>query len=322
MSRRPASDILVPHTIDGVVFKIATSTLTHLPSAPGFIHALVAKGVSAHVAGVYARLAAKVIREGRAGSPETVAAPGERTAINAYWSWVETSYHVRVRNVIRALAHSDVREGIEWLRVGSLVPPTPGKTIPRLTKMPTITLDSTTQAAASTPAEFGWFETSAWTLHVPRSAKVSVHTDPCLDCTPIELTPEQLEAIAAAFQDAWGHRDLQKVPAQCFLFGTPPRSGARTVQEAAAVGRTVALLAPCVLADTITNLHGYVTKDHDAFRSRLTEGEVDVVVISREVAGKRFMGILHAVQLAWEGDAEAVRTAGEASLTMTGQSYD
>jgi len=318
MSRRPASDVVVPYVIAGTTFKIATSTLNAFPGAPAFIKTQLAKGVSGHVAGEYARLIAKVIREGRVGNPELIAERSQRTAINAYWAWVEAAYYVRVQPVIRAFAHSDVREGVEWLRVGSLVPPTPGKKIPRLTKMPTITLDSNTQAAASTAAEFGWFETNAWTLHVPRSAKVPMHTDPCIDCTPIELTPELLEVIAKAFEDAWGHRDLQRVPAECFLFGQPPRSGSRATTQAVSVGKIVALLPPSVLADNVTQLRGYVTEQEDAFRSRLTEGEVDVLVISREAAGKHFAGLLHAVRLAWEADAVAVREAAEASLTMDG----
>jgi len=145
-----------------------------------------------------------------------------------------------------------------------------------------------------------------------------VHTDPCLDCAPLELTPELLEVIAKGFEDAYGHRDLARVPAECFLFGQPPRNSARTPDEATAAGRVVALLPRGVLADNITHLRGYVTQQDDAFRSRLAEGQVDVVVISRELAGKRFASLLHEVRLGWEREAAAVRDEAEASLTMDG----
>jgi hypothetical protein len=313
MSRRPASDVVETHTIDGAVFKIATSTLTHLPSAPAFIRHLRRKGVSAHVAGEYARLAAKALRDGYAASPERITARSERTAVNAYWLWVEGAYHERVHPVIAAFADVDMRRAVSWLRIGSVVPPTPGKKIPRLLKVATMEMNSETLEARMIPPEYGWVDTDQWTLHVP-TGPCAAHTDPCLTCMPVELTPLRLEIIARAFEGAYGHRQLGTMDPASYLFGTPPRDGVQAQQNLRAMGEIVALLPPSVLADHVRGLQGYVTGLEDAFRSRLAEGHADVVVISRELTGRKYGSILHAIRQAWEADEEAVRVEGVDAL--------
>ncbi len=313
MARRPASDVVETHTIDGAIFKIATSTLTHLPAAPAFIRHLRRKGVSAHVAGEYARLAAKALRDGYAASPERITARSERTAVNAYWTWVESAYHERVHPVVLAFADVDMRQALPWLRVGSVVPPSPGKKIPRLLRVAQMDMNPETLEARMIPPEYGWVETDQWTLHVPQSV-CAAHTDPCLTCMPVELTPLRLEIIARAFESAYGHRQLGTMDPASYLFGTPPRDGMQAQQNLKAMGEIVALLPPSVLADHVRNLQGYVTGLEDAFRSRLTEGRAAVVVISRELTGRKYGSILQAIREAWEADEEAARVEGLEAL--------
>lgn len=269
--------------IDGVPFKLAQSTLTHLPGAELFIASQLAKGVSAPVAAQYARQAAKLLREGRAADAGKISHPVERTAINAYWHWVESSYDARVQPVLRAFTDDHVRRGIKWLRVHSLVGPAPGKKIPRIVKMPQLYLDGDTRTALMTPAEVAWIDTAAVTLHVP-TKPVPAHTDPCPDCIPFELEPAQIEVLAVAFERAWGHRDVSRVPADALLFGTPPLEGRTTQTSAEPTERIVALAPASQIADAVTQLRGSVARTPEAFRARLAEG-ADTVIVSRAAAG-------------------------------------
>lgn len=283
MGRRPASDVALVIRVDDVSFRLASSTLKYLPDTPQFLRHLLERNVSAAVAGEYARLVAKLIRDGLATEPNRVTRLNERTAIKAYWAWVNGAYDDRVRPVLRALVDDHVRKGIKWLRVHSLVGAAPGKRIPRVVRMPQLRLDGTARTSVLTPAEMAWVETSAVTLHVPTKPVVA-HTDPCPDCIAFELQPEQIEVIAAAFEQAWGHRDVSLVPADAPLFGTPPTDDTPTVRSVEQSGRVVALLPPGLLSDAVTQLRGSVARTPEAFQARLAEG-TDVVMVDRQAIG-------------------------------------
>lgn len=291
-----------------MVFRLATSTVTAFPEAQVFIEHLLDRGISEHVAAEYARLVAKLVREGRAATPEFVTQRNARTAINAYWEWIEAAYTERVRPVIRALVDADVTRGISWLRRSSLVPPREGKTIPRLAAMPQLHLDADTRAAHSTAAEIVWVPSAAWTLHVPR-APLAVHEDPCGNCTPIELDAAKLEVIAQAFEKAWGHRDLAAVPPECLLFGRPPRVQDPPKQDIVPARRILALLPAGALGDAVTQLGGAVVRDVEAFCDRLGDSDNEIVVISRSMAVDHRHELLQALSAAWDAH-DAKRAAG------------
>ncbi len=160
-------------------------------------------------------------------------------------------------------------------------------------------------AADMTPPEYGWVESSAWTLHLPPKP-CAFHKDPCLTCTAVELTAPQLEVIAAAFEKAWGHRDPSSVPPECPLFGTPPREGGPADRKTESIGRVVALLPDSALADALRQVRAHVTAAPEAFIDSLSGG-ADVIVISRAAAGARYEAVLGVVREAWD-DAAAVDT--------------
>ncbi len=272
--------------MNGLTFTFHASLLDTFPEARAFAQDLLGRGnISPAVTSVYVKLAARLKRQGRLFKPELLVHNTERTAANAYLRWQTESYYARVQPVIRAFKHADVRDGIAWLRVGSVVPPYEGKTIPRITSMPELRLDTETKTVISaTPATFGWFPCASWTLHVPRAA-CPAHKDPCVDCTPIELTSELLEALASAFEAAWGHRNLHLVPSETPLFGEPPRDWkADSAPPPVETGRIVALVPRGALASALSSLRGSVTDDLAAFDARLKEG-ADVLVIERSVLG-------------------------------------
>ena len=299
MSRRPAADVAVPITIDQISFRLATSTLTHLPDAVAFIRAQLHKGISGPVAAEYARLTAKAMRLGYAADPARIISRPERTAVNAYWAWAEHAYHERVTPVLRTFAQHDIRKSLPWLRVGSVVPPREGKQIPRLMQVAQLQLDEETRDAVMTPAQYGWVDAEReWTLHLPHVA-CPAHQDPCSTCVPVVLTAEQVEVIAAAFEKAWGHRDLTRVPADCLLFGTPPLEGGPAEHKSQALGRIAALIPESALAGTVRQLRGQVTEDVEAFKARLADQNTDVIVISKALAGARLADLLEATRAAW-----------------------
>jgi hypothetical protein len=272
-------------TVSDCTFTFRASMLAGFPEARAFLEQLLARGgISPPVAGQYVKLVARLRKQGRLDQPDLITHNTERTAANAYHRWQAEAYHARVQPVIRAFAHDDVRAGVQWLRVGSVSPPFEGKIVPRLTSMGEIRLDPETRTASATPATIGWFPCDTWTLHVPR-AECAAHQDPCINCTPIELDVAKLEVIAQAFESAWGHRNLPIVPAECFLFGEPPRDWKPEDATApAAAGRIVALIPRGALASSISQLRGAVTDDLTSFDARLKEG-ADVLVISRAVLG-------------------------------------
>ncbi len=303
MGRRPKDDPTLPCVIQGIPVGIPRSTAEMLPDAVQFIDALLTRKVSVPMATEYARLAAKLRREGRLGTPELLVQRNERTAANAYWRWVEGSYAGRTIPVIRAFADEDVRRGIGWLRVHSLVPPFEGKAVRRVTRLPTAMLNAELREDPSggvlaVPRETALFPCATWTLHVPRSP-VAAHKDPCDDCIVIELDAAKLDVLAQGFEAAWGHRDLQRVPPECYLFGQPPRETKLAVQDPESTGRVVALVPNGALASALEAFGSSVTPQAVSFSARVREPVPDVVVISRKAAGAELESVLAAVRSAW-----------------------
>jgi len=288
----------------------APGTLEALPDAQEFLLGLMGRGtVSLPIAAHYVRLAARLKRQGRLNMPAAITHNTERTAANAYWRWVSESYTARLSPVLRAFAKSDfVRTAYTWIRVHALVPPViPGKDvkrIPRLTSFGHSSLDPVTREVVVHEApRVEWVPTTAWTLHVPHKP-APPHEDPCPDCAVIELDDKgvQLQVLATAFESAWGHRDLSRVPADALLFGAPPREDAQVVERTVApAGRIVALMPPSQLANDVERLGGSVVRELDMFAARAREVVPDAVVISRASAGARLEDVLAVVRAVWGG---------------------
>ncbi len=300
MGRRPANDLLIPFTIRSVTYEMPQSLLTYLPQAPAFIASLLDKGLQAHMAREYARLAAKEIRAGRAGAPDSIPQRTSRTAVNAYWEWVATSYTARVQPVLRVFAStgSYVREGLGQIRRSSLVPPFPGKTVPRLVHFNNGYLDIETKTVVMPSAPtMAWEPCDAWTLHVPVAPNTPPHQDPCTTCAVILPDAAQLDALAVAFEKTWGSRDLNSVPPETLFFGTPPREGKIIEKTVASAGRIVALVQPGALRDALTRVGAICVDEPGVFVERVREG-ADVVVMTRTLASS---DLLVSIDHKWSG---------------------
>jgi hypothetical protein len=204
---------------------------------------------------------------------------------------------IPVIDVMYRLTNAHVRECVASLRVGSLVPPYPGKLIPRKTFNPALCppLGAPEPFTGQAPrpslplppnvgVEITWHPTAAWTLHCPVSTKSDTpHKDPCLDCVAYELVEEQLQVIAKAFYDAWGPQDIGSMPPECYLFGQPPPASpySHAARKLGAAGHVVALLDRGPLADDIEQFGGSVTSSVDAFLVRMRERTPDVIVLDR-----------------------------------------
>jgi hypothetical protein len=280
-------------TVNDEVFTFTARALEGFHEARSMLAYLLARGSLSRVNAVhYVVLAARLKRLGRISHPEVLTRRVEATAANAYWRWASETYVTRVRPVLDALKNDDVREGYRWLRRGSLVPAYEGKKIqwrmlpvppkPGESKMP--------PAIAEEPC-------SVWTLHVPRKANVPVHTDPCPDCACVKLTMEQVEVIAAAFENAWGHRNLEAVPPECFLFGVPPIDRKGQTLQMAASARIVALVPDGALSMALDQLEAGVTRDSVLFVDRVRTGNIAAVVIDfRSVKVDQIDTVLAAVR--------------------------
>lgn len=175
--------------------------------------------------------------------------------------------------MLDALKNDDVRFGYRWLRRGSLVPAYEGKKIQwRMLPVPPKPGESKMlPAIAEEPC-------SVWTLHVPRKATTPVHTDPCPDCACVKLTMEQVEVIAAAFENAWGHRNLDTVPAECFLFGLPPIDS-KVETQLAPTARVVAVVPDGALAQALEQLGASVSRESIAFTDRVRVSDTAAIVL-------------------------------------------
>lgn len=265
----------ITFTMHGSTFSFTKRALEGFPEAPALLNDLLARGrVSPSNASHYVILAARLRRLGRLNMPEAIVRRVEKTAANAYHRWAAESYGVRIRPVLDALKNDDVRAGVRWLRRGSLVPPLPGKVL-RWRLLPVPTKPGEAPQPRQTIAEE---PCTVWTLHVPRRASIPVHEDPCPDCSIVKLTLEQVEVIATAFQDAWGHRDLNTVPAECFLFGTPPIDG-KVDTQLASTARVVAVAPDGALAAALDQLGASVSRESLAFIDRVREAGTAAVVI-------------------------------------------
>lgn len=296
----------VSFTMHGSTFSFTTAALAGFPEAPGMLNDLLARGkVSPANASHYVVLAARLRRLGRLNMPEAIVRRVEKTAANAFWRWAAESYGGRVRPVLEALKSDDVRQGIRWLRRGSLVPPLPGKVL-RWRLLPVPTKPGEAPQPRQTIAEE---PCSVWTLHVPKRASTPVHEDPCPDCSIVKLTLEQVEVIATAFADAWGHRDLSAVPAECFLFGTPPIDG-KIESQLAPTARVVAVAPDGALSAALDQLGASVSRESLAFIDRAREDRTAAVVIDfRAVLVDQIDAVLTAVREAavrWLGDHAVV----------------
>ncbi len=299
MARRPKSDPDVHYVIGGIPIVVGTSTVQTI-NVKGFVTALVARGVSHVVAALYARTAARSIRAGRAYTPDAITTMQERTAVRAYWRWVGDTYHARLTPLRVALRLDNAQLG--RLRCHSLVPPTPDKRVPKVTVPPQVYLNSETREARATPAQYDWVSCPSWTLHIPPAHDAPVHKDPCVECWVWELSPEQVEAIAKAFEDAWGHRDLACMPPDALLFGSKPLDFAVPSRRAGRAGRIVALAAPdTALAESLVALHGVLTVDRAAFLERIAEHRTECIVLTRSADP-----VLYAHVLSTIGAADSV----------------
>lgn len=272
-------------TISEKTFAFRASLIASFPEARAFLEALVAREVSPPVAAQYVKLAGRLRKQGRLNQPEAIVHNVERTAANAYHRWRRESYVSNTQALVRAFANEDLRRGIAWLRRSSLVHPYPGKVVRTLASMSQLQLDPETQEAVAVPPTFVEAPCTVWTLHVPRSAS-PVHVDPCPNCVTIELDDAKLLAVAEAFERAWGHRDLTKVPPECPLFGESPPVD-EDAEHVAAVkpgGKIVALLPAGALAGVLNNLGAVVSERPEVFAARAAEG-ADVLVVGRNGLG-------------------------------------
>jgi hypothetical protein len=124
-----------------------------------------------------------------------------------------------VAPVHRILAEHGVRVSAACLLSGSLVPPAPGKQIPR-PGIPQLvpSADGSFRHDSGVPR---WVSTERWTLHIPRH-EMPAHRDPCHDCFAIELDEAQVASILDAVEATWGHRDPARLLAESRLLGDPP----------------------------------------------------------------------------------------------------
>lgn len=286
-------------TARGQTYTFPAVTLDSFPGAGAFLTYLLDRGrVTPATATHYVKIIGRLLRNGRIVAPTN---PVAATAANAYHRWTGEAYGERVRPVALALGTAlHTRAAITWLRRGSLVAPSAGKQVPQVRLDPTAWERMKAGDADANAAVVTWVPSNAWTLHVPRNGKTPVHLDPCPDCVVIELTAEQVEETAKAFEAAWGHRDLNAVPNEAFLFGDPaPEYTGDEHARPISVGRVLALVEAGPLADALRKLGAIVVGDADAYGGCVQEGAPDTVVISRKTCGDAYDKLLGAVHESW-----------------------
>ena len=290
---------LVDLVVRNRTYTFTAKSIEDFPEANAFLDGLVARGSIAVAACVlYVKLAAKLRRTGRLHQPETLANRTERTAARAYWKWVRENYDLRVRPVLTAFSNSDLRRGIQLLRVSSIVPPSPDKKLYRRT----LVMTHPGPGHVQQPDYVIDACPDLWTLHVPIDASTPWHNDPCIDqCDVVKVsTPEQLEAVRIAIEKAWGHSDLSKLPRDAFLFGQPPISEAPIDDTTSA--HIVALTdRHSKIGGAIEALGGSYAIQPDVFATRLQGDQpADVVVIDFSTTPyANAEAVLIAVHTAW-----------------------
>lgn len=300
-------------------FSFRTRVLEDLPAAAAFLAYLLRdRGVAAHTAAHYVKLVAKLRRQGKLDQPELIAHVTERTAANAYMRWVVEAHTARLAPVRRLFTNE--RERLKFLRVHSLVPPYGDKRIPivqlpQATEIPADVLaskpdpDNPTSLVPALPASPPRWEENAvvmvpapnvWTLHIPHGP-VEPHTDPCETCTAHILSDRQLSVLGDAFFAAWGHRDINALSPDEYLFGSPPIDN-EVSRPLAKTERVVALIGDQAITtrDALSRaVHAQTSHDVNEFLARLRDGSVAGVYISRETAGERLGDVLGAIWNAW-----------------------
>ena len=312
---RPAVAVIVR----GQSFDFERQLLTDFPDAPLFLGHLLDLGrVASHVAVHYTKLVGRLKRQGRLADVTAIHNRAERTAANAYVKWRSAVYAERAQEIVRAVRGQISIKRVRFLRRHSISPPTAGKMIPVQQLPQAIDLGdfvpepdapksrlaivesgeiSSPLAAPLVSSTVSWQSAEqSWTLHVPHEF-VAPHIDPCESCSVFVLDAGQLEAIAVAFEKMWGHRDLNALPPEAYLFGTPPseaeEEAARTRGE-----KAIALVpATSVRADDMERISVPVVLDVGSAIEKLPS--VEGIYISRTACGNRLNEVLSGLWNAW-----------------------
>jgi hypothetical protein len=287
---------------------------------PFLTYLLDADRVQSHIAETYVKLVARLRRQGRLADVDLIHHRNERTAANAFLKWQRETYALRVREVARAFSqHNNIAPRVRFVRRHSLVPPFAGKQIP-VAVMPAPVEGSlaerfplpppgsqprlkVVEANTETAQTVTWGPCDKWTLHVPPRL-MAPHVDPCPTCLAIELDAAQLASIADVFEKAWGHRDLNLVPHEAYLFGAPPADSDITEKTLRGEKAVALVRNGCVRADVLGKDGVSVVGALDHFIERLNDG-VDGVYISREACGEKLGDVLGALWRVWGGAGPA-----------------
>jgi hypothetical protein len=290
--------------VNGQTFVFPPRAIDDFPEAAAFLTGLLARGrLATHVAKTYVQLVARLRRAGRLADLSLLHNRVERTAANAYVRWQTETYDARLAPVLAALAtRLPNKNAIRWLRVHALVAPFEGKTTTtRMPAAPDPARWKQVRAHVATdvaPMAVVRLTTNAWTLHVPEKPEPA-HTDPCDTCYTIELTDKDLDVLGAAFESAWGHRDINKVPRDAFMFGEVLAAATDAVTKKR--GERIAALAPDgVTGDELSRIGAAVARDVESFVARLNEG-AEGIYLSKAACMGRVAEVLTAVGDAWGG---------------------
>jgi hypothetical protein len=291
---------------NGQTYTFPPRTIDDFPDAAAFLVGLIARGrVASHVAKIYVQTVARLRRGGRLADLSLLNHRVERTAANAYLRWHAETYDARVAPIAHAFASRlPNKTAVRWLRVHALVPPFEGKTTATRTPAPPDPAAwEKVRARIAVPVQemvVTLQPSHTWTLHVPDKL-VPAHTDPCDTCHTIELADKDLEVLAVAFEGAWGHRDINKVPRDAFMFGESPAVASSEVVKDK--GEKIAALATVgVTGDELARIGAAVARDVDGFVARLMEG-ANGVYLSKTACGAQLVNVLDAVASAWGGGA-------------------
>lgn len=305
---RPTTPVIVRDQ----TFHLERQLLVDFPDAPIFLGHLLDLGrVATHVAAHYVKLVGRLKRQGRLTDVTQIHNRAERTAANAYVRWRATTYAERAQEIVRALRGQVSTKRVRFLRQHSISAPAPGKLIPvqRMPEIADITdllpepsaprayLSVVESGPVISPPSVSWVSAeTSWTLHVPHEFRAP-HVDPCESCTPFILDAGQLEAIAAAFEKTWGHRDLNALPPEAYLFGSPPSESEE--EEARKAGeRALAIVsATSTRADDMERISVPVVLDVGEAISKLST--VDGIYLSRTACGSRLNEVIGALWNAW-----------------------
>lgn len=307
--------------VSGTVYPFPARSLEGFPQAEPFLKHLIQRGSIAPATAVqYVKIAARLWRLRRMyrESPHV----NERTVSRAFRRWWLDAYTDLTAPVVQALRASlPSRTAVGWLRRSSLVPPYPAKHVP-LPRLPGTELagrsleqvvgrpqyadDAPTLSLVRPDEELPQVQwrpaPDVWTLHVPVSASVPAHTDPCADCTVIDLTPAQLAVMGTAFTKAWGAVDLNTLAMDSFLFGEPPPdfTGERVRKPTA--GKLLAFVPEGALAENLVQLGGIVARTPREFEELLAADVPETIVISRSEWERSYTGLgefLRVVEEKW-----------------------